>query len=94
VVTRGNGGVSCGIYIRVMAQNPQNEVSFGQWLDGYISGLNDADRAGVNHGAGLYRDVLMGWITNYCISHPLDLFVDASRALVREISARQRIQGR
>jgi len=92
VMVWGDGVTSCGKFIQAMNENPENEVSFGQWLHGYISGRNEADRLVRDHAAGIDRESLMIWITNYCKSNPLDSFFVAASALISELKAKGRIE--
>ena len=94
VMVWGAGNVSCGQFVKVIGSNPGNERVFGQWLHRFISGLNEADRTTVDYAAGLDRDALMTWVTNYCRNNPLDSFYGASRALVNEMTVKERIKSR
>ena len=94
VMIWGAGTISCGEFIKVVAKNPQNEVVFGQWLNGYISGRNFADRSVADYAAGLDRTALISWITNYCKDNPLDVFFNAAEALITELRSKGRIERR
>lgn len=94
VMIWGAGLTSCGEFLKIVEDNPRSEVTFGQWLHGYISGRNYADRGVVDYAAGLERAALMAWITNHCKNNLLDSFLDATEALIRELQARGRIERR
>lgn len=94
VLLWGVGGTSCGHFIALMEENPQNELTFGQWHQGYITALNSMDRSVVDHAANIDRVGLMTWITNYCKGKPLDSYYEATVNLVHQLRKDGRIKTR
>jgi hypothetical protein len=90
----GAGTATCAEFVKVTEQSPVNEVAFGQWLHGYLTGRNHADSSVTDHAAGIDRVALLAWITKYCKEHPLDTFFVASDALIRELQSTGRMQRR
>ena len=86
----GAGTASCGEFLRVTEENPGNLVAFGQWLHGYITGVNDSGPAGQDAAGGVDRAGLLAWTVKYCKDNPLDSYYTAAHMLVRELRAKPR----
>ena len=89
-VIRGAGGFPCGQWVldhessgrdaRMLAQNDE------AWVSGFLTGYN-------KWGGGGREDILdkspeiseaIGWITDYCESHPSDSIQTAASALIED----------
>jgi hypothetical protein len=87
----GQGMSSCGTWTQARQQRSVTAGLSAQWVAGYLSGIN-MDPASPNALAATDFDGLMGWIDNYCISHPLEVIANAAYQL--EMVLRSRAQGR
>ena len=83
----GQGMSSCGTWTQARQQRSVSAGLSAQWVAGYLSGMN-MDPASPNALAGTDFDGLMGWIDNYCGSHPLEAIATAAFQL--EIVLRSR----
>src|SRR5437588_433712 len=77
--SRGYGNKSCGAYDEARQQpNGYDALAFTTWITGYITATNRRlpntyDIVGNTDIAGV-----LGWIDNYCHSHPTDTFSGAA----------------
>ena len=91
----GAGVTSCGKW----TENHQGGESSGlqdfqnEWVLGFITALNDV-RRGSDLVSGMDSSGLVAWITNYCVTHPLDSVATATNALALELQRRADQNGR
>jgi hypothetical protein len=95
VITYGAGLKSCGEYLDAREQQTADEVSFLDWLAGYVSGVNAISNRTNNV---LGDSNLMGavyWLGRYCHAHPVTPVAVALDMLVvgaRSTTARQTVE--
>jgi hypothetical protein len=86
----GPGAKSCGAWTEYRRTSVPLAGVMEAWVEGYISALN-AISAINGHGPDMARgdiDGAIGWLDNYCASHPLDQLSTATMALVQELDRR------
>jgi hypothetical protein len=72
---QGVGNSSCGSWTEARrAPNPNAVVSLMNlsWVSGFLSGIGFIHRNGDDPLKGLDREAVIGWIDNYCATHPLE----------------------
>jgi hypothetical protein len=94
----GQGKNSCGAWTQARQTRSVSAGLSAQWVAGYLSGMNTQLNLSSPQNDSLYRqddpllgtdfDGLMGWIDNYCMSHPLKPIVAAAQSLIDELRAR------
>jgi hypothetical protein len=83
----GPGDKSCGSWTERHADTAIAAV-FDMWLLGFVSGINTSETLSLNR-----PDILkatdakgiIGWMDNYCASHPLDSVMSAAIKLIGEL---------
>ena len=80
----GQGGVSCGSYVRSARSMPDVLA----WVLGYLSAKNKDDPSDFLKQPGLDAGAIDTWIQNWCRSNPLDPVADAATSLEIELYAR------
>jgi hypothetical protein len=83
----GEGLDSCGQWTQAR-QTPSAKAGFmAQWIAGFLSGRN-LESPSADFLMGTDFDGLMGWIDNYCKTHPLDSITAAAFQLTDELRTR------
>ena len=93
--TTGQGTLSCGTLVASApnsgTSNPAQYFAFEAWVDGFLSGANNArNYPGQNSTVGEGTDPpgRDAWILNYCQAHPLDTVFKAAMELEHELFKR------
>ena len=80
VTTYGAGFKSCGTYLDAREQQNADEVSFLDWLGGYLSGVNAMSLSTNNVLGDSDLTGVISWLDNYCRANPGTLFAVAVAA--------------
>ncbi|MBD9599410.1 hypothetical protein IB252_06160 [Pseudomonas sp. PDM10] len=81
----GLGATSCGTFISY-TKSIQEPYMF--WFNGFATMASA--QSGIDYFEGTDNEGRLLWIRNYCQTHPLDLFNDASVALMVELHSKQK----
>ena len=88
----GTGAMSCGEYLQArQTSNDAESRVVVEWVRGYMSGFNTEAR--VQTKGDMPDDPsTLAYLDKYCREHPLDSFVKATWALLRELGGKRRIE--
>jgi len=84
----GPGDKSCGTWTKDRHGDPAVAGLYDAWLLGFVSGVNTSETLSLNHPDILKRTDatgIMGWMDNYCASHPLDSVMSTVIKLIVEL---------
>jgi hypothetical protein len=84
----GPGDKSCGTWTADRRTDATAALAYDTWVLGFVSGINTSETISLNHPDILKRaDVkgIIGWMDNYCASHPLDSVISTVIKLVVEL---------
>ena len=85
-------GMSCGEYLRGRLNSTDADTRIVvEWVRGYMSGFNTEAR--IQTKGDMPDDPsTLAYFDKYCREHPLDSFVKATWALLRELGGKRRIE--
>lgn len=85
-------GMSCGEYLQGRQTRTDAEMRVVvEWVRGYMSGFNTEAR--IQTKGDMPDDPsTLAYLDKYCREHPLDSFVKATWALLRELGGKRRIE--
>ena len=55
------------------------------WVQGFLTGYNHYGPGTFDVTKGVSADIIMGWVDNYCMQHPLNNIVGAAEALITDL---------
>jgi hypothetical protein len=88
----GAGGVSCGRWLELRPEKNAETVQLRSWVQGYVSGANGYLQS-TDFLADLDAPAIFAWLDNYCRQHPLEKLIEASDALIYELTMRAAVAG-
>jgi hypothetical protein len=80
----GFGDQSCGSWAHERHTNSLRSIAYMSWVLGVLSGVNLDDNLlkRPDFLQNTDRDGVLGWMDNYCLSHPLDNLMSATVELI------------
>jgi hypothetical protein len=83
----GSGVASCRTWSEYGKQpnNNPSKLALQSWMLGFITGEEMAEHLPPTMFEVLDTQVLLGWISNYCQTHPLEQIPNAGVALINEL---------
>jgi len=78
----GRGTTSCGSYLEARRTRDVSFLAYEAWLTGYVTAVNLASANTEDISRGTDLDGLLGWLDNWCQTHPTSSYASASEALV------------
>jgi len=81
----GLGATSCGKFV---AYTKSFQESYMFWFNGFATMASS--QSGIDYFKGTDSAGRLLWIQNYCQAHPLEMFNDASVALMVELHKKQK----
>ena len=84
------GSRSCGVWIDDRKKDGWPDISDGNWLAGYLSGLASYSDKDFLKNTDLAS--VKNWVDNYCKNNPLDSVMDAANKLATELIKREHLK--
>jgi hypothetical protein len=84
---------SCGSWTHERKNDSSMSYVYASWIVGYVSGLNATGVTVLKSPdllKGIDGNAVIGWMDNYCRSHPLENLGDATVTLLAELSKKPR----